>query len=175
MEQSKHNLVKFTGGFWQHFEEVNRLNTIPQNYKQSTETGRIEAMKLQWREGMPNKPHYFWDSDVAKWMEAVAFSLMKNPDSQLESQVEIAVRIPGWSHDASVMVNGSKIEIEPLLKDGYVYIKRRWNTGDNINLDLPMPVEVIHANPKVRHDCGRVALTRGPLVYCMNSKTTART
>ncbi len=88
MEQSKHNSVKFTGGFWQHFEEVNRVSTIPQNYKQSSESGRIEAMKLQWREGMPNHPHHFWDSDVAKWMEAVAFSLMKTPDSQLEAQVE---------------------------------------------------------------------------------------
>jgi DUF1680 family protein len=49
---------------------------------------------------------------------------------------------------------------------GYLDIRRRWRPGDTIALTLPMPVERIYANPEVRMDVGRVALKRGPLVYC---------
>lgn len=88
MEQSDHRRVKFTGGFWRHFEEVNRTSTIPQNYQQFSETGRVDSLKLEWRKGQAKQPHKFWDSDVAKWMEAAAFSLMKTPDKELEATLD---------------------------------------------------------------------------------------
>ena len=49
---------------------------------------------------------------------------------------------------------------------GYLEIRRTWNAGDTVDLELPMPVERIYANPNVTADAGRVALKRGPLVYC---------
>ena len=50
---------------------------------------------------------------------------------------------------------------------GYAAISRRWSAGDVVALDLPMPPERLYAHPSVRMDVGRVALRRGPLIYCV--------
>ena len=50
---------------------------------------------------------------------------------------------------------------------GYLTIDRRWQPGDTVTLDLPMPPERLYAHPAVAADVGRVALRRGPLVYCV--------
>ena len=52
---------------------------------------------------------------------------------------------------------------------GYARIDRAWQHGDVIELALPMPVDRIKAHPKVEADIGRVALERGPIVYCLES------
>jgi DUF1680 family protein len=46
-------------------------------------------------------------------------------------------------------------------------VTREWKQGDTVTMDLPMPVQRIYAHPRVRMDVGRVALSRGPLVYCI--------
>lgn len=51
--------------------------------------------------------------------------------------------------------------------NGYAKVKRIWDDGDTVELSMDMPVELIQANPKVRADAGKVAITRGPLVYCL--------
>ncbi len=81
---------------------------------------------------------------------------------------EIRLRIPGWSHDASVSVNGARIE-SPVIEKGYAVLNRDWQTGDIVELNLPMPVERILANPNVVADRSQMALQRGPLVYCFES------
>lgn len=48
-------------------------------------------------------------------------------------------------------------------------MEREWKAGDTVALELPMPVERIYATPKVRQDRGRVALQRGPIVYCLEA------
>lgn len=78
-----------------------------------------------------------------------------------------ALRIPAWARSFEIKVNGLKAECE--LKKGYAYITRDWNDGDSIALSLPMPVEFIEANPLARADSGRVAIMRGPVVYCLES------
>ncbi len=87
----------------------------------------------------------------------------------LESSAEFAValRLPGWCHSARIKVNGQEIEGKPLLRDGYAVLNRLWKDGDEILLDLDMPVQLIAANPKVRADAGKVAIQRGPVVYCL--------
>jgi len=50
--------------------------------------------------------------------------------------------------------------------DGYATIKRQWKTGDTVHLDLPMVTRRVHANAFVKDDVGRVAIARGPIVYC---------
>lgn len=79
----------------------------------------------------------------------------------------LALRIPGWCQQPSLAVNGSPMELEPILKEGYAYVHRLWSSGDRIELGLPMPVERLSAHPEVRADAGRVALQRGPVVYCL--------
>jgi uncharacterized protein len=77
----------------------------------------------------------------------------------------INVRIPGWAKSAKVAVNGKAVEG---AKPGeYLAIQRRWSPGDTITLLFPMAAEIVASNPRVEENLGRVAVQRGPIVYCM--------
>ncbi|MCQ2485319.1 MAG: glycoside hydrolase family 127 protein [Clostridia bacterium] len=78
-------------GFWKDRQKLNHDVTIHAVRDRFTDTGRFEAFKFNWEEGKPNKPHFFWDSDVAKWLESVAYIIEKEPDALLESQVDEVV------------------------------------------------------------------------------------
>ena len=80
--------VHITGGFWKHWQQANIAATIPAIHHQLEITGRLEAVKQNWQTGDPNPPHIFWDSDIAKWIEAAAYSLVHHPDQALEAQVD---------------------------------------------------------------------------------------
>ena len=81
-------------------------------------------------------------------------------------QLVINLRLPGWCAHPQVKVNGSPLE-RPAVVRGYARLEREWKKGDVIELTLPMPVERIKASPQVEADMGRVALRRGPVVYCL--------
>ena len=70
--QANYQNVTLTGGFWKAKEDLNRDVTIDAVYNRFDETGRIAAFRCDWKDGMPYRPHIFWDSDVAKWMEGAA-------------------------------------------------------------------------------------------------------
>ena len=53
--------------------------------------------------------------------------------------------------------------------DGYVELRRTWAAGDTVELDLPMPVRRVYSHANVSDNLGRVALMRGPLVYCVEA------
>jgi DUF1680 family protein len=75
------------------------------------------------------------------------------------------LRIPGWADRAQVAVNGKAMAG---AKPGeYLPIQRQWSPGDVIRLQMEMPVQVLQANPQVADDAGRVAVQRGPIIYCM--------
>ena len=67
----------------------------------------------------------------------------------------------------TVKINGQPVDIVP--EKGYVLLNRAWKTGDTVELSLPMPVRRVVANEKVEADRGRVAVERGPLVYCVEA------
>ena len=95
----------------------------------------------------------------------------------------LKVRIPGWAKGRpvpsdlyaqtepsdvmgiSVAVNGRAVNGVP-GKDGYLAIGREWKVGDTVDVDLPMPVKRIRAHAQVVADRGRLAVERGPIVYC---------
>ena len=83
--------VTIDGGFWQDRQRINAEATIPAIRDQFSKTGRFAAFRFDWKPGMPRQPHYFWDSDVAKWIEAVAYVLAKQPDPALEQAVDEVV------------------------------------------------------------------------------------
>jgi DUF1680 family protein len=87
-------------------------------------------------------------------------------DPESPAVFDVKLRIPGWSSDVKASVNGEPLDAEAAV-NGYLTINRRWNKGDVISLDLPMPAVRLYAHPGVIMDAGRVALKRGPLVYCM--------
>ncbi|NLB37303.1 MAG: glycoside hydrolase family 127 protein [Clostridiales bacterium] len=80
--------VELLDGFWLQSQKLNRDVTIKSVYEQFNATGRFDAFRCEWKEGMPNKPHIFWDSDVAKWIEGAAYIINKQPDRELESIIE---------------------------------------------------------------------------------------
>lgn len=92
----------------------------------------------------------------------------------------LALRIPGWctSYQVSLLgaahnpISGSEAitgldASEYTIKDGYLYITRKWKESETLTLDFPMEIQVWNANPNVREDIGRAAVTRGPITYCL--------
>lgn len=86
-------------------------------------------------------------------------------DPETPAIFDFKLRVPGWCKGARIAVNGKPVTAEPVA--GYVTINREWAAGDVVTLDLPMPAARLYANPAVIMDAGRVALKRGPLVYCI--------
>ena len=78
------------------------------------------------------------------------------------------LRLPGWCDRPRVRVNGEPAGIEE-RPGTYAALRRAWQEGDEVTLDLPMPVRRLRAHPHVLADTGRVALARGPLVYCLEA------
>lgn len=83
--------TEITGGFWKERQDVVRNSTVYAVYDRFVDTGRFEAFKFNWKEDMPNKPHFFWDSDVAKWIEGVANLTAKKREPKLEAIVDDVV------------------------------------------------------------------------------------
>ncbi len=88
MKLISYDQVTLRSGFFYDKQELNRKTTINAVYDRFTETGRIGSFKFGYPEKDPVRPHYFWDSDVAKWMEGAAYILRKNPDPELEARVD---------------------------------------------------------------------------------------
>ncbi|RAV99070.1 glycoside hydrolase family 127 protein [Pseudochryseolinea flava] len=114
--------------------------------------------------------NYPWDGDLK-------FSI--NPASSLP--FSLMIRIPGWaqqqaipsdlytfsnpsSSKASLTLNGKPVEYK--IEKGYAVLTRTWKKGDVVSVNLPMDVQRVVANANVKDDAGRVAIQRGPLVYC---------
>lgn len=124
------------------------------------------------RVGIRQQTNYPWDGRVRLTIEPPSAG----------STFELRIRIPGWSRGEPVpsdlyryldaganasptlKVNGESIRIE--LDNGFAVIRRAWTAGDVVELDLPMPVRRVVSHEKVTENTGKVALERGPLVYC---------
>jgi DUF1680 family protein len=98
--------------------------------------------------------NYPWSGDIAIEL-----------DPATPKAFDLKLRVPGWCHGATAKVNGETMTLSPV--NGYATIHRTWKKGDKLTLDLPMPAVRLFANPAVIMDVGRVALKRGPLVYCI--------
>ena len=80
--------VTLRRGFWKQMEELNSKITVNAVYDRFYETGRIDAFKFEWKKGDDKQPHFYWDSDVAKWMEGAAYIMAKEHRPDLEKKVE---------------------------------------------------------------------------------------
>ncbi len=112
------------------------------------------------------------------WEGTVEMSI----DPERTGEFTVFVRIPGWTQNQPLpgdlyrysnrdvqkvvlTVNGKPVSLQ--VEKGYAPIKRVWNQGDTIELKLPMPVRQVMAHEGVKAAEGRVALERGPVVYCV--------
>jgi len=111
------------------------------------------------------------------WRGAVTITI----DPAGECSFALKVRIPGWAQNtpvpsdlyrymtkstekASLKLNGKAVGLA--VNKGYVTFDRKWKKGDTIELNLPMPIRRVLANDKVEPDRNRVAIERGPMVFC---------
>lgn len=136
-------------------------------------------LKLQSGEmKLSQKTEYPWDGTVKITVDDI-----KTPNSKLSTlNSELHIRVPGWcvgrpvpsdlyAHtvpgtlkDFTVKVNGAPVEVSPVK--GYCRIMRGWKKGDTVEVVMNMPVRRVKAHDAVTQDRGRLAVERGPVVYC---------
>lgn len=97
---------------------------------------------------------YPWDGNVAIHVGLTA-----------PAAFDLKLRVPGWCHDHAVQVNGE--DVPTVVERGFLRLRRTWHDGDEIVLVMATPVQRVYAHPEVTADLGRVALQRGPVVYCI--------
>ena len=83
--------VNINDGFWKRKLDMISDVTVESVYNRFNETHRFSALKCLWKEGDPDMPHIFWDSDVAKWIEGVAYSLKNKKNPQMEAICDEAI------------------------------------------------------------------------------------
>jgi DUF1680 family protein len=118
--------------------------------------------------------NYPWEGDLA-------FTI--DPASAMDMNLKI--RIPGWAQNQAVpsdlyayqqasnpkiiiKVNGKPVDYP--VHNGYAVINKKWKKGDKVEMTLPMDVQRVIANDKLPEDAGKVALQRGPIMYCAEWK-----
>lgn len=114
---------------------------------------------------------YPWNGDL----------VFKISPEKIPLAFNLLIRIPGWAQNEAVplglykfaatsdkkpviKVNGQPVEYE--IKKGYASIARTWKKNDRVEVELPMEVRKVKANEMIKDDIGKVALQRGPIIYC---------
>jgi DUF1680 family protein len=116
--------VSFTDPFWAPRLALMRERTLPALYTQLRTSGRINALRLTWQPGDHPVPHQFWDSDIAKWLEASCYSLATQPDPVLEAHVEEVVGLLQQAQQPDGYLNSYVTCVDPAgrwtdLRDGH--------------------------------------------------------
>jgi len=159
------NLSRFIPSFPGYMYAVKDRKLYVNLFAGNTATMQIEGKDVV----LEQQTNYPWDGDITLKIQknqAKAFSL--------------AIRIPGWltkpvpsdlyafadggQNSYSIMVNGQSVD--GILENGYLVINRTWKKGDVVTIKFDMPVRAVKANDKVVDDRGKIAVERGPLVYC---------
>ena len=135
-------------------------------FMSNTSNLKVNGKKVE----LEQTTNYPWNGDIT-------IGVKKNSAGKFN----LKVRIPGWVRNQvvpsdlytysdnvrlgySVKVNGEEVKSE--LKDGYFCIDRKWKKGDKVEVHFDMEPRTVRANDKVAADKGRVAVERGPVVYC---------
>ncbi len=105
--------VSIDDEFWAPRLRVNREHTIPTEYRQCRDTGRIDAFRLNWKPGSEPVPHIFWDSDVAKWIEAASYSLATHPDPELRALLDEVITLIASAQQPDGYLNTHFSVVEP--------------------------------------------------------------
>ena len=110
-------------GFWRFYNVLNRKSVVKNVYNRFKETGRFDALRCDWREGAPNKPHIFWDSDVVKWMEGVAYLIEESPEPELEALVDEMIDNIAQNQRNDGYFNSYFLSVEP----SKIFTNRDWH------------------------------------------------
>jgi DUF1680 family protein len=141
------------------------LASLPGYFYSTSKTGLwvhlFDNGNLNWKleDGTPIKvvqsTRYPWEGKL---------ELTVSPTTAKE--FTLYLRKPSWSPNMRVIVAGSPVS-SPKMEKGYIALKRTWKPGDKVEVQFDMTPRKTAANPLVRENIGKVAVERGPLVYCM--------
>lgn len=161
------NITRFVASFPGYMYATKDDEVYVNLYAQSEATINLTEQKIKIRQTSA----YPWDG-------LVKFDIQPSKTRQFT----LNFRIPGWAENTPVpgdlyafadiceepvklIINGKTVTAE--RKNGYLIIDRKWKKGDQVELFLPMPVRRIQANEQVVDNRGKLALQRGPIVYCI--------
>lgn len=105
--------IKLCDTFLYPRQELGRSSTIPASLARCEETGRLKAFTLQWKEGDPDQPHIYWDSDVAKVLEGMAYTSALFQDKDLEKQLDELVALVLSAQQPDGYLNTHFTVVEP--------------------------------------------------------------
>jgi len=112
-ERLSYKHININGGFWYKLQKLNSSVIVDSVYKRFKETGRFDALKYSWKDGDENKPHIFWDSDVAKWLEGAAYILQKSRNKELMHIVDDTIDTIESNQAANGYFNSYFAVVEP--------------------------------------------------------------
>ncbi|HHT49246.1 MAG TPA: glycoside hydrolase family 127 protein [Firmicutes bacterium] len=145
------NLARLLTSIGEYFYTINQDEIYIHLYGNSTaQVGGAEEVQLTQETAYP------WEGKVRITVST------KQPTC-----FTLALRIPGWCRQAQLRVNGEEYNLLDGLVNGYAKISRRWRNGDLVELMMAMPVERVYSHPLVAANLGKVALQRGPIIYCL--------
>ena len=160
------NLCRFIPSFPGYMYAVKDRNLYVNLFAGNTATMQVEGKDVV----LQQETNYPWDGDIT-------IRVQKNQAKQFA----MMIRIPGWVDRSpvpsdlyrfaddvlgnySVKVNGQQVNGQ--LENGYLTVNRTWKKGDVVTIHFDMPVRTVKASHRVADDRGRIAVERGPLVYC---------
>jgi len=128
-----------------------------------------------------NNPVKITQQNNYPWDGALAFTI----DPKSAMNMDLRIRIPGWARNEAIpsdlysyektsaqkteiKVNGMPVDYK--IENGYAVISRKWKKNDKVEVNLPMEVRRVIANTNIQDDNGKVALQRGPIMYCAEWK-----
>jgi DUF1680 family protein len=144
------NICRLLASVGQYIYSCNESDVAVHLYVQGSAKVEINGQDVILRQ----KTDYPWDGRVT-----VSFEMNK------PTKFGLRLRIPGWCRQWKLRINGEPVKAVPAK--GYVRLERQWTNEDIVELYMAMPVERVYAHPNVQANVGRVALQRGPIVYCL--------
>ncbi|MEH7413994.1 beta-L-arabinofuranosidase domain-containing protein [Neobacillus drentensis] len=117
-------------------------------------TNQTNVVVKDTKISLQHETNYPWDGDIKFRIQ---------PDSPVS--FGFAVRIPSWSKTFKLYLNGEEIKEQPT--NGYIIIDREWKGNNELVLSLDMNIQVWSANPYVKADLNKIAIQRGPFIYCL--------
>jgi len=146
------NLARLTASMGQYVYSAEDEGVYVHLYISSEAEMEVRGQKVR----ISQTSEYPWEGDI---------TLTVTPEQ--EANFTVALRIPGWCWQPRLMVNDQTVDLDAFMEKGYVHLERHWSKGDRIHLSLPMEVELIQSHPSVRENSGKLAIQRGPIVYCL--------
>ncbi len=117
MKNISYKNTVITDGFWKIKQDMIKDVTLESVYNRFKETHRFDALDCSWKEGDPDCPHVFWDSDIAKWLEGLAYILAHSENEKLEKIADESIekieknRDENGYYNSHFLVTGEKFTI----------------------------------------------------------------